>query len=149
MLLYENGRFHFGGISFAIPNGFFLETDPEMSLKDGIEVYGPDKSFSVELSLYAEEKCTKSFLRDVVKEMECPVIERLSYVELNGLHGHHVTYGGEERTSYYEARFNLPGDYEDYTQFSILTTTKGDNVKIQDVKQRKDYQELIQSIQRE
>jgi len=149
MLLYENGCFHVGGVSFVILNGFFLKTDPELCLSDGILLYSPDKSYSIELGIVRQEKGTKEFLMDFLSDMEeLQVIEPISRVELNGLYGHHVTYKAG-RTAYYEARFMIPEDYDRYTQFAVLTTVRNKEIAIQDIQKRPEYQELIQGIRRD
>lgn len=42
MLQWKDGRFHALGISFAIPDGFFLESEQETTHENGLSAWTPD-----------------------------------------------------------------------------------------------------------
>lgn len=42
MLQYKDGRFYAPGVSFEIPYGFYLETEPEVLLEYGISAWTPN-----------------------------------------------------------------------------------------------------------
>ena len=48
MLRFQNGRFYTHGVSFTMPDGFLMETEPEFVHQYGISAWSPDESCYVE-----------------------------------------------------------------------------------------------------
>ena len=106
MLRYTNQRFHYGNISFRIPDGYFLSAVPGRESDNSIILYSSDQSFSLELWL--EEDCdgSKEELAAVIHDLDATVVYPIAPIMVNGLSGHHATYRGL-RTQYYEAWFDV------------------------------------------
>ena len=45
MLLYKNGRFHTGKASFALPDGFYLESDIELTEGSALCAWDPERKY--------------------------------------------------------------------------------------------------------
>lgn len=121
MLQYKNHRFHHELISFQIPEGFFLDSRPELLANNSIRLYATDESFSLELRVEMDCDSAEQELASVIHDMEPTVIYNVAPLTVNGLRGHYATFRCQ-RTQYYEAWFDL----EEGTAFSIVVETHGD-----------------------
>lgn len=121
MLQYKNHRFHFGPISFQIPDDFILAPGDGTSIAETLRLYAPDQSFILELRV--EEDCMTSALEldSVIHDLEPTVVHPIEPLTVNGLHGHHATYRCR-RTQYYEAWF----DMEKGRALNLIIETHGD-----------------------
>ena len=72
MMLYKQGRFWVEGASFQIPEGFYIETDPDVNYERGLAAWDPTRTH---LSLWAiseeEEEGTKA--RGVLQWQKAPL----------------------------------------------------------------------------
>ena len=110
MLLYQKGRFSLEGVSFAVPDGFYLDSDPdgvraETPCMDGLVLYPSDRACRVDILLEydcgaPEEEFAALFApgsgmyrRGEPRPVAC-----------NGLSGFEVWYDTKHEHSY-EARF--------------------------------------------
>lgn len=108
MLHFKDGKFHAPGVSFAIPDGFFLDTETESQYEYGLNYLSPKQD--IYFSIFVEEEC-----RDIQGEMEElfePDGELQPQTELvpitwNGLAGYEAAYTDGEN-DYYETRFQIP-----------------------------------------
>lgn len=125
MLQYVNHRFHSKGVSFQIPDGYFLNSEPGEEKDDMLYLYAPDKSFHVMMQI--EEDCDGSAdeLETVLDDMAATVVYPISPVAVNGLSGHHTTYR-TKRTQYYEVWFDISVG----VALSIVIETYGDIMDI-------------------
>ena len=121
MLQYINHRFYCRGISFQIPDGYFLDSTPGEESDNTIRLYAPDESFAVELRV--EEDCdgSQAELASVIHDLTPTVVYPIAPITVNGLSGHHATYRNR-RTQYYEVWF----DIDDGVALSLVVETKGD-----------------------
>lgn len=112
-------------ISFQIPDGYFLNFDPEMVGDNGVRLYSPDQSYTVELRL--EEDCDGSAreLTAIIQDLQPTVVYSLAPLTVNNVSGHHTTYRGL-RHQHYEAWFDVDGT----TALSLVVETQGDILKI-------------------
>ena len=115
MMLYKQGRFWVEGASFQIPEGFYIETDPDVNYERGLAAWDPTRTH---LYLWAiseeEEEGTKEALEEMTKELK--TLSPPAPFTLNGLPGHWMTYGGKTFQNY-EARFAL--NDEEQLVFSV------------------------------
>lgn len=112
MLLYENGRFHSGPISFALPEGFYLDSAPLELFPDGLTFYSPDCSLRLQLSTEEDRRDAyqeqEVFLKTIRKER---ILQALTPIH-QPLSGCEVIYRDSRNPeqSIYEAVF----DYDSY-----------------------------------
>ena len=116
MLQFKNGRFHAYGVSFQFPDGFYIDTAPDLENECGIVAWGPQEDYRVEWDFVEEEEGPEAVLQRFFSPgygME-PLSEVDPYA-LGGLVGYRATYhsGNQE---YFEARFPL----EDNVHFVLL-----------------------------
>lgn len=136
MLLYHNHRFHCNGISFEIPDGFYLETAPGTETEDKICLYSPDQEY--DLGIGVERDCASSADELAICMRESRVIEPITPVVVNGISGHHAVYG-YRRDQYYELRL----DIDDGFLFTFVIHT---NDNILDYKDRPEILAAIQVV---
>ena len=114
MLRFQNGRFYTHGVSFTMPDGFLMETEPEYVHQYGISAWSPDESCYVEWDV--EEDCTGTESELQALFVEISPIQQLSEIQpvtVNGLSGHQVIYQSagiyflEVRLSLSKRRFSL------------------------------------------
>lgn len=98
MLQYKDGRFYAPGVSLQIPNGFYLETEPEVYFEYGLTAWTPDRAYLV--SWEFEEGCqgTEKELRDLFTGVSgIMLIGTIEPISVNGLNGHYAAYWGKNR----------------------------------------------------
>lgn len=106
MLLYNEGKFCACGFAFAVPNGFFINTEPLECFPCGFGAWDPKANCYVEWEI--ESNCKGTL--DELRELFAPgsgmfLISHISPIIINGLPGHHVSYsykGGQR----YEIRLS-------------------------------------------
>lgn len=106
MMYYEKGRFRLGCVSFALPDGIFIDPEFEMEIENGFELVDPDGRFRVSI---LGENCDESSLA-FLEALPIDSFHRLTEVQeisINGVSGHKVAYYSGCR-SYLELRFDLP-----------------------------------------
>ena len=92
MLHYFNHRFHWKNFSFQIPDGFYLDSEPEVQTDNFLWLWAPDKSFYLTLHILDDCADTKSELEAVIADMSPEWSSPVEPITINGLHGHHATY---------------------------------------------------------
>ena len=122
MLLWKDGRFHAFGISFAIPDGFYLESEPETIQENGLSAWTPDMHCRV---IWWIEECDISPY-DGINNLFSPgsgmtPLGEIEPMDVNGLSGCSALYKTKEE-QLFEARLGTGSDsqliviIEDYTQ---------------------------------
>ncbi len=107
MLQFKNGKFLLCGVSFAIPNDFYLEYIPEADRDEGILLMSPDKKIT--FGLYIDHECDniEEDFQELFYEGSCMFQEsEICPTARNGLPGLAVSYG-DAYSRYYESRFPL------------------------------------------
>ena len=66
MLYYKNSRFHFGGMSFALPENILIDTDYERDTPNGFAFLSHDRKIRITVST---EEVTQS-LKDYIKSYD-------------------------------------------------------------------------------
>lgn len=125
MFRYQNHRFYCSCFSYQIPDGYFIDTNPDEDTDDYMRLVSPNETFSVDIRL--EQDCERSDgeLASIIHDITATVVYPTSPIELNGLQGHHATYRTKQ-SQYYEARFDLP----DSQALCLLIITAGDILSI-------------------
>jgi len=119
MLCYKNHRFHFGKVSFQIPEGYFIDTAPELISDNFLHLYAPDLSFFLDVHVYTESKESAAELTSVLRDMKHTLVQPISIISINGLTGVHAAYRAEG-TKYYEVWL----DVEKNVTLLLLLSTK-------------------------
>ena len=65
MLRFMGGRFHMPGASITIPEGFYLNSDPELVDDFGVFIVPKDRAYSVHLS-FSNDGRTDEALSDIL-----------------------------------------------------------------------------------
>lgn len=125
VLRYVNHRFIGRGVSFQIPDGYFIDLVPGIEIDNGVRLLSPDESFSVELRV--EEDCEGAVkeLSSVLNDLEPVEICSVGPIAINELSGYHATYRCL-RHQYYEAWF----DVDETIALSLVVETQGDIMDI-------------------
>lgn len=106
MLHYHNHRFHRKNFSFQIPDGFFLDTEPEVEADNYLRLWLPDQKNSLTVDFAENCADTKSELEGVIADMEPRWSSPVEAVTVNGLGGHYAEYH-LTHSRYYELWLNL------------------------------------------
>ena len=110
MLLYQKGRFSLEGVSFAVPDGFYVECDPDevrvnAIAVDGLLLYPSDFACRMEILFQYDCGAPKEELEEFLDDTTVVQLQReLRPITCNGLVGCEAWYGTPEEY-YYEARF--------------------------------------------
>ena len=109
MLIYKQGRFWAEGISFQIPDGFYLDTSPDLCYDVGITALDPTRSHSYVWAIFVSYQGTKETLEDL-PQMGCRLLSKIASIQIGGLPGHWVIWTMGIGSGCYEARFDLGGN---------------------------------------
>lgn len=122
MLMYKQGRLWTEGASICIPDGFFLETDPDINYERGLSAWNSTQSCLYMWVISENEVGT----REGLEEQSCNFkpLSEITPITLNGLSGHWITYS-TPREEYYEVRFALPNK----VQLILIVEKEGGNIK--------------------
>lgn len=144
MIYFKNGRLNKNGMSFAVPDGFYLDTNAEEAREDGVRLMSFDEVYTVELLWEETEMEAWEELNDILDDGEFQVVFPIATVTVNGLKGAHATYhsGGY---GYYELRLDIKTDENESYNFVVLICTDKKGL-IDQICQRREVQELINSI---
>lgn len=125
MLQYIGHRLSCDGVSFAIPDGFYLNDKTDDGAENGICLLSPDQTFRLDIGIEHFVYPSQKELADVLGEMGYQVLSDIQSITINGLHGHYAAYSGRQH-QYYEARFDLQGDQNGTVALVILISTDHD-----------------------
>ena len=106
MFRYLNHRFHWKKISFQIPDGYYLDSDPEIPDKNTIWLASPHLDFHISITVLTGGEDTFSALSDSITDMMPKCISQIDPISIGGLHGHHASYC-LTRSRYYEVFLDL------------------------------------------
>ena len=140
MLLFKGGKFHALGVAFELPDGFWLETEPEDVVQYGLVAYTPDKQHQVLWEI--EEGChgTAAELEEFFgPETGIEAMSEIAPLTINDLSGHQVMYrtSQDERLEY---RFAI----REGVEFSVCIYAKTGSIV--DVQSQKVTQEILRGI---
>ena len=120
MLQYKNHRFYYEGVSFALPDGYYLDTNYGDGAEDALDFWTKDMSLRIRIAIEHETKGPLQELNSVIRDMEdCVVLEGPEANLLNGLAGYRATYDSGRR-QYCEMRYVVSGTGENQTELMLL-----------------------------
>jgi hypothetical protein len=126
MLLIKEGRFYCKGVSFTLPEGFLLNTRPDIEYEDGFMLESADHSFELMIQVDTRDTHSKQFMDDLMSQNSFSILRSIAPAELNGMAGHDVFYS-TSREQYYEAQYDLRDTEEGIVCMAVLirVTVKG------------------------
>lgn len=140
MLLYKQGRFYTEGVSFLVPDGFYMETLAPVYFENGFMTRDTTKSHSYNWAAYPTEWRAKEEL-DKRVELDMRFIDPITPIQINGLSGYWLAFAGA--TECYEAQFDLPG----HRLFMLLVDALGDSIR--DIMTTSDFKAVLRGIRAE
>lgn len=106
MFHYLNHRFHWNNLSLQIPDGYYLDSDPEIPDKNTIWLLSSKLDFRVAVTIMTSSEGTLCALRDSIADMNPQLVAPIAPFSVSGLRGHHASYR-LIRPRYYEAYLDL------------------------------------------
>lgn len=120
MLLHKSHRFYYEGVSFAIPDGYYLDTNYGDGAADALDFWTKDKSLRIRIAIERETKGPLAELNSVIRNLEdCIVLEDPDAILLNGLTGYRAVYDSGRR-QYCEIRCAMSGSGDQQTEIMLL-----------------------------
>lgn len=120
MLLHKKHRFYYEGVSFTIPDGYYLDTNYGDGATDALDFWTKDKSLRIRIAIEQETYGPLTELNFAIRELEdCIVLEKPEAVLINGLTGYRAVYDSGRR-QYCEIRCALSGSGDLQTEIMIL-----------------------------
>lgn len=120
MLLHKNHRFYYEGVSFAIPDGYYLDTNYGDGAANALDFWTKDKSLRIRIAIEQETKGSLEELNSVIQDLEdCIVLEEPKAILMNGLTGYRAVYDSGRR-QYYEIRCAVSGSGDQQTEIMLL-----------------------------
>lgn len=110
MLLIKDGRFYAQGVSFQLPDGVYVETDPGTPHEQGFTVW--EKNHEVLMDIYIDEEDDPlGSLQKILEDDDSSFIpySPISKLVLNGMNGYEVSYH-DKNVDYYECRLVVSED---------------------------------------
>ena len=96
MLKYNQGRFEIGRLSFAVPDGMYLTTSPDIELTVGLTLLSEDKRIRLTVGLNGIAECAKESIESIFDEADrCRMLGTVTKLSLHSLVGYGVLYETE------------------------------------------------------
>lgn len=109
MLYYENGKIKFGSVYVKIPDGVYIETEPEMSYEFGLELVSPSEDYQITIQVDADKDNALEYIESVTQGVGYRELGEPLPIQICGLSGWQVRYGdSQDRTVYYEVALDIP-----------------------------------------
>lgn len=146
MLLYREGRFYTKGVSFKLPDGFYLVTEPETTSEELLSMTDAKEEYSVIWQTVEECEGTKEELEEIIDPKEgYGYIGEIESIEHNGLRGHQLRYRSDSgEREYCERRYQLSDDIH----FVVIIYTEKET-GIEEVLSREEVKDILDSIRAE
>lgn len=120
MLLYKNQRFYFEGVSFAIPDGYYLDTNYGDGAENSLDFWTNDMSLRIRIAIEQETKGPLKELNSVVQDLEdCVVLEGPDAILQKGLAGYSAIYDTGRR-QYCEMRYAVSDTGNNQSELMVL-----------------------------
>ena len=107
MLLYTQGRFFSGAVSFALPDNCYLVIAEAMNYyENGLEITTADEEFSVAISTQYDETDTRLYLDDMLTDTGFKRLSETKSIQAGDLFGYYAMYQ-DRRNKYCEYHFPI------------------------------------------
>lgn len=143
MLFFKNGRFYAPGVSFALPDGFYLDTNPDTPHEFGITAWLESRDIWVDIYLDDESDPLSDLHNLFAEEDSCFIpYSPVEEIDLNGMKGFHASYH-DSSNDYYECRLIVSADT------AVTFFARGCKGTVADWKDQPEIQEFIKNIRKE
>lgn len=97
MLIYDNGRFTMGKVSFQLPNGVGIDTSSDELSGEGFCLYAPDKRCSILIDFVKSEKnAYQTICKNFDAALGYKPIEEIQTFSCGGLSGYKAYFEDDE-----------------------------------------------------
>lgn len=129
MLLYKNHRFHCEGVSFTIPDGFYLDTSYEDIHQDTLNLWSEDRNLYICLGIQRETKGPYEELAFILRELEdIEITASPELITIGGLSGYAASYTSMPK-HYWEAHLAIPATDVEHIELLVLIRSKNEVVE--------------------
>ena len=90
MFCYKNHRLNVHNVSFQIPDGYFINTEPGMEADNFIHLESSDHGHIVDVRFYHECASPEEELASVMEGMNATTLKPAAATEVGGLFGYHA-----------------------------------------------------------
>ena len=140
MFTYSQGKLYAKGISFNIPEKFFINSDPAITGDELIDFISPDSTYSVMISIESSCQGTKWELEKFLSEDAGGIpLSNIEEITVNSYSGHYLFFNGG--SAQYQLRLST---YETDELVVHIGTNKNNNIL--DIIKSEAIQSLINSI---
>lgn len=145
MLIYNNGRFSAGALSFELPNGIGVDTGNDEICGQGFYLVAPDESFIVQIDIkQSYNNAYEEFSHIFDDETSYELIGKTEKYSVGGLDGYKAIYEDED-TLNEEYTFDL-NECGDYTVLDVFVMIRKDCTTYDENYKNKIVSELLSSI---
>ncbi|MCI9467497.1 MAG: hypothetical protein HFE99_10430 [Ruminiclostridium sp.] len=144
MFLYKSSRLHVGPVSFALPEGFYLDSDTPDGYANALTFYAPDHRFCFHIATEKDPLDSHNSLKSFIGELSKERILRQITPITHPIPGHEVIYTeykNRARASY-EAHFDY---YDKGEHYNFILYTTGD-APVDEVMSHPGFQAVFDSI---
>lgn len=87
MLFYRNNRFYWEGVSFALPDNLYVQTDPELCEENVLNLWTENEEMHITIGVEEETDGLETELRYIIRKLESTANVGPEKIEMGGLHG--------------------------------------------------------------
>lgn len=145
MLIYENGRFSLGSVSFKLSNGIGIDTDNEEINGEGLTLVALDESFTVQIAFEENDGgAHEAFAHIFDGECSYELIGEIEKITMNKLNGYKAIYE-DETTLNEEYALDIDG-CEEYNILTIYVMIRKNSTTYDEAYKRRIVKEILDSI---
>lgn len=145
MLIYNNGRFSIGALSFELPNGIGVDTGNDEICGQGFYLVAPDESFIVQIDIkQSDNNAYEEFSHIFDDETSYELIGKTEKYSVGGLDGYKAIYADED-TLNEEYTFDL-NECGDYTVLDVFVMIRKGCATYDENYKNRIVSELLNSI---
>ena len=125
MFVCKQHRFYCEGVSFVIPDGYYLDTEPAEVQQDMLNLWRNSKKLHINIGIERETSGPIAQLLDYIQGLEATAQVGPELIRHGGMSGYWAVYD-TGNTTYCEYRLYLSGDGDNQTEFLFLIIAIGD-----------------------
>ncbi len=145
MFIYKNGRFNFGNVSFALPDGMAVETANCDVVLDGFLLCSLDESFEVSIDCSSDNISAHDDILGICNEdTGYNLIRDITPISYGGLNGYMAVYENED-TINEEYIFDTPNGGE-YDLLDIFVSIEKGNSSYDEAYKNRVVSEILNNI---
>lgn len=129
MIRISKDKLYAGGVCFRLPDGFFINTNPESINDDKLDFYSSDEKYQLVLSAERSTEPIDEDLVSYITDNNFTVVEPVQNITVNNMNGYYVVYHSE-REACYEIFLETPTSSDGLNVFSVRFTAAASNFKV-------------------